>query len=541
MNKDVIYIDVEDDVTAIIGKIKASKERIVALVPPKRIGALQSAVNLRLLARIAGDSDKRLVIITNNKALIALSSSAKIPIARNLQSKPEIAEIAALEIDDGDDVIDGIQLPVGELEKTADSVKVKDKKADEEDEVDEAIETIDVEEEPQSSKSTKKNIIKVPDFSRFRKKLFIGGLLGVLLVTFLVWATQTAPSAKIIITAKTEPAPVSMSLKLGGATATDVTKGIIQTITKQIKKDVSVEFTATGKETVGEKATGTLTLSNEDDGDPISVPSGSVFSNGDYEFVTTASAVVPGADVVNHEIVAGTMDVSVIASEVGAEYNLPAGSYDSSVAGLTADGGPMVGGSSHEATIVTAADVQKASQALVELSSDSVKQQLIKQFTSSESVINDSFNIDRAAAVSVPAIGAEATAKAKLTSATTFSITAIAKSELQTYLKSAINKQIDKDSQRIYDDGIDKVTLSGYLKNDTEATVNIATSGRIGPNIDKASIKNQVKGKHYGDVQALVESIEGVSNVDIKFSYFWVTTVPNDVNKIDVEFTLKDA
>ena len=40
MNKDVIYIDVDDDVTAIIGKIKKAKEKIVALVPPKRAGAL---------------------------------------------------------------------------------------------------------------------------------------------------------------------------------------------------------------------------------------------------------------------------------------------------------------------------------------------------------------------------------------------------------------------------------------------------------------------------------------------------------------------
>ena len=50
--KDIIYIDVEDDITAIIGKIKESKEKIIALVPPKRIGVLQSAVNLRLLARL---------------------------------------------------------------------------------------------------------------------------------------------------------------------------------------------------------------------------------------------------------------------------------------------------------------------------------------------------------------------------------------------------------------------------------------------------------------------------------------------------------
>ena len=32
MQKDVIYIDVEDDVTSIIGKIKAANSNIVALV-----------------------------------------------------------------------------------------------------------------------------------------------------------------------------------------------------------------------------------------------------------------------------------------------------------------------------------------------------------------------------------------------------------------------------------------------------------------------------------------------------------------------------
>ena len=72
MNKDVIYIDVDDDVTAIIGKIKMAKEKIVALVPPKRAGALQSAVNLRLLDRMAKTSKKQLVLITNNQALITL-------------------------------------------------------------------------------------------------------------------------------------------------------------------------------------------------------------------------------------------------------------------------------------------------------------------------------------------------------------------------------------------------------------------------------------------------------------------------------------
>src|ERR1044072_9196542 len=119
MNKDVIYIDVEDDITAIIGKVKDAKEKIVALVPPKRIGVLQSAVNLRLLTRAAEQNSKRLVLITSNSALVALAAAARVPVAKTLQSKPELAEISALDVDDGEDVIDGSQLPVGDLMKTA--------------------------------------------------------------------------------------------------------------------------------------------------------------------------------------------------------------------------------------------------------------------------------------------------------------------------------------------------------------------------------------------------------------------------------------
>src|SRR6266542_89775 len=119
MNKDVIYIDVEDDITAIIGKVKDAKEKIVALVPPKRVGVLQSAVNLRLLLRAAGQADKRLVVITNNSALTALAAAAKIPIAKNLQSKPEVPEITALDVDNGEDIIDGASLPIGDHARTA--------------------------------------------------------------------------------------------------------------------------------------------------------------------------------------------------------------------------------------------------------------------------------------------------------------------------------------------------------------------------------------------------------------------------------------
>src|SRR5687768_848824 len=114
MNKDVIYIDIEDDITGIIGKVKAAGSKIVALVPPKRAGVLQSVVNLKLLQRAAGTSEKRVVLITNDHSLTALAAGVGMPVAKNLQSRPEVPEMEA-PVGDEEEVINGAELPVGEM------------------------------------------------------------------------------------------------------------------------------------------------------------------------------------------------------------------------------------------------------------------------------------------------------------------------------------------------------------------------------------------------------------------------------------------
>jgi len=49
-----------------------------------------------------------------------------------------------------------------------------------------------------------------------------------------------------------------------------------------------------------------------------------------------------------------------------------------------------------------------------------------------------------------------------------------------------------------------------------------------------------VKGKIYGEVQQSLESIDGVKEVDVQFSYFWVRTIPNAIDKITIEFKLEN-
>ena len=97
--KDVIYVDIEDDITSVIEKVKEAKASIVALVPPKRIGVLQSVVNLKLLQRAATSAKKRVVLITNDQALIGLAAGVAMPVAKNLQSRPELPSMTAAKID----------------------------------------------------------------------------------------------------------------------------------------------------------------------------------------------------------------------------------------------------------------------------------------------------------------------------------------------------------------------------------------------------------------------------------------------------------
>jgi hypothetical protein len=546
MNKDVIYIDVEDDITAIIGKIKASKEKIIALVPPKRVGILQSAVNLRLLERMASNGHKRLVLITNNQALIALAAAAAIPVAKNLQSKPELAAITALHIDDEDDIIDGSQLPIGDHAKTAPLVAVVDKS------IDDDIETIDIDGEgdaplPLAKQSAnKKKSPKIPNFDSFRKKLFLGIAAGIGLIVLLIWMFAFAPGATVIITARTTAAPVNTTVTLGGNAATDATKGIVQSKTQQLKKDISVEFDATGTKNVGEKATGTVSYSNTSL-TSSSVPAGTqLTSSGGSVFVTDAVVSVPAASFPCGNITCATPGAAsgtVTAADGGVSSNGATGNLSGEPSGISASfSGTTSGGTDKVSKVVAANDVALATDKLREQSTAEAKKALIKQFVNGEVVIDDSFNVEYAAPVSAPALDSEApTGKAKLTSNVTYTIFAIAKADLEVFLKADLEKQITgKANQRVYDTGIDKVKLSGFTKSGEVSTVKIIATGQVGPKIDEADIKEQVKGKRFGEVQETLGAIDGVSDVDVQFSFFWVRTVPNNSEKISVEFKLQD-
>lgn len=542
MNKDVIYIDTEDDVTAIIGKVKAAKEKVVALVPPKRTGVLQSAVNLRILLRTTKSAGKHLVLITNDSSLIPLAAEAGIPVAKNLQSRPEVPDIPALIVDDDDDIIDGSQLPVGDHASSAGKTAAAAKHIPVSTPSETPKKTYAAPpKEGDSPRKSKAKSSKVPNFNSFRKKLILIILGVLLLIGFIVWAVFFAPRATVELSAKTSNESIATAVTLAVDGATSAEEGTLRALKVEEQVANEVEFEATGTEERGEHATGTITVTRTAvNNRTITIPVGTGFSNGDYTFTTTRQISLEGPEIGPGGIEYPQRDVPVKATQIGDEYNLSPRSYESTVGGVSARGGAMSGGSRQTVKIVTQADVQKASEQLAAQGSEEVKKQLTARFPRNATVIDSSFRSANAEVTSTPEVGDEAPGgKAKLTSSITYAMNGVSQAELEKYIEKAVEMRLSKENeQRIYDSGVEDAAFAEFSPSDTGGTVNLSATSKIGPQVKDDDIKKRVAGKRFGEIQSDLKSIQGIDDVDVKFWPFWVSTVPDDNKKIDVKFNL---
>jgi len=556
MKKETIYIDIEDDITSIIDKVTNATETVVALVPPKRIGMLQSIVNLKLLQRAAKQAGKQLVLVTNDAALIGLASELSMPVAKNLQSKPEITSPTRSDIDD-EEVIDGSTIPISRLAPTiaaAGSASMASKLSGSVDDIeseevlggDEAMKgTAAATAGERNLKKPASSGVRLPDFDIFRKKFFfiIGGLL--LVSGFLVWAVMFAPHAKIAITARTNIVNIAQTLQLKNDGAVNAAQKTLPAVTKQIKKTVTADFQATGQKDVGEKATGSVkfTASSVDAiADGTTIPAGAIVTSASGKrYLTTEATKIdatPIRDVISQKYASAT--ASVIAEASGASFNGATGKATGPSGVSTSFVSATTGGTDKTITIVSQADIDQAKSLIKTDDQTKIKDELKTQFGSDNIVIEESFSVIPASPVSTPAIGQEASA-AKLAVETTYTLIGVARTDLKMVYDEYLKSQIGDDkTQRVFASGDKDTNFSDFQQNDGGYSVRVSANAEVGPNIDKAMIAEQSKGKREGEIQQSIESIQGIEKAEVTLSPFWVKTAPGDVKKIDVTFVLKN-
>ena len=570
MNKDTFYIEPEDDITDIINHIKASKQKIIALVPPKKLNVLRSSINLKLIARTAKMHDKAIVVVTTDPTLMKMAALSSLPFAKNLSSRPTLPS----EFNEAD-----LEYPVkAKKASPSDEIEINEKATP-----DSSVSRVRTTNEPAASRTNNSNLVKnstmnldseevaknsdeedsdnqpkkILTLDSLKNRIIIGVVAAVLLIGSFVWAFILAPAAKISVKIKTIAENFSENVSFVTDAKQAVSKdGKFFLETASLEKNSEVEFEATGEKNVGDKATGELrliatfdmstTTATASRPDVATVPQGSAFAYRNLNFLTDQEVKISwdgsisNCDAGRHSgkcQVAKTVKATAI--EGGAKYNIEAVSsgWQSSVAGVEGyANSAFKGGTDKIQKIVTASDISKAKEKLTE--ADGAKEELFEKVPSDDIKIEDSYKKVTADPTSSPAVDQPTeNGKAKLTAKTTYSVNYVDKTAIEEYVKSVVSTRLGSD-QKIYETG--NIFIEKFQNNNNSATAKIKATLKTGPEVTEQSVLEKSLGKKVGEVTTLIKSINGVSDVEVNTSFPWVRQIPNDANKVSIKIMVEN-
>jgi hypothetical protein len=548
--KETIYIDIDDEITSLIDKVKSSNHKIIALVLPKRAAVLQSIVNMKLLKRTADEEKKRVVLITSEAGLLPLAGAVGMYVAKTLQSKPaipaaprsmdgEVVDAPALE--DAADELDATK-PVGELAGLSTS-----NNNEETIEVDDIDETSTDTEKPAGRFAFNKKL-KVPNFQRFRLLIILGGVGLILLIAGWIFAATVLPKAKVII--KTDTATMNTDITL---TASPAIKELdkeglrMAAISKELKKTDTEKVPATGERDNGTKATGTVSLKNcsKTDG-AVTIPAGTGVSTGSLTFITNEDVDLPASIFSGgNTCLTAAKEVDVTAQNAGDKYNISEG-RSFTVAGFSSvsgtNGAAMSGGTSKIVKIVSQSDIDNAKQKISERANATATEELRKLLEAEDLVgLTETLSIGTPTITSAPKLNEEG-AETTVTAVTVYTMLGIKQDDLKQVVEENAAKKIDKSKQEILDNGLDKAIFKIVEKKPNgEIRVNVQAVVEAGPRLDAEAIKKEIAGKKKGEVQNIIKSRPGIIDVEIDYSPFWVYSTPKKTSKITIEFQGNNA
>jgi hypothetical protein len=570
--REVIYVDPEDDITSVIDKVKLGSGKVVAIVPGKRLGALQSAVNLRLLQRAAQAIDRKLVIVSEDKSLMKIAGGVGIYMAKNLQTRPAVpliddapsrtseteeiptediaslkkkiqAEAASSEDENNvieEEIEDNAKKMAAQSAATEKQKKIIEKAKEEQEN---KIKELENKEEAKKAKKAKE---AEPDINKFRKKVIAASLVLLLLLSGFIWAILQKPSAVVIIRSQTSNYQYAQSWVLDPGVDSDATQKSFKTKEYKGEENLSADFSATGEKDIGERATGQVTIINCNDS-AISIASGAAFAANGKNYLSNGAVNIPGSNFFSSGQCKedGKATVSVTAVQSGESFNQPAAAYQiaGSPTSVSASGSAMTGGSTNVVKIVQQSDIDAAKQKLAAQNTADYKNKLSVTVDKNYQIIEDSFNLSQSDASSNVQAGQQAPG-GKVEMKINYSLQAYSKDELKTLISKAVNQEIAATNQKIYESSSNKGELSLSLDNERSSSgakkYKVSMLLSTGPAINEEELKAKLVSRKKGEITTELESIKGVSRVDVSISPFWKQKTPSDPAKITIKLKVDE-
>jgi|AntRauTorcE11897_2_1112592.scaffolds.fasta_scaffold00558_9 hypothetical protein len=541
--KATLYVDANDEITAVITKLQDTPSRIVAIVLPKRAPVFQSIINIKLLKKAADKAKKKAVLITSDKTVLPLVGSAGMYVAKTPQSKPYIPQAPS-------PVLSSIGTTATKSE--LDANKSVGELADTSDKPEEIIDVsefpkIELDDEKKAKKEKKKSGVRIPNFNKFRVLLIVGVVLLILLGVGWYLAVYVLPRADVTIETATQSTAQTIGFRASSdQESVDDEAFVVPAYSEQYELEESASVDTTGERNDGDRATGSVTVTNceSSESGSITIEEGTALtSSGGRVFRATEAVDVPGSSIsgtifnpqCNED---GQEDVPVEADEVGADYNIS--SKDYTVSGYSSSsvygrGGDMNGGTDDIVQIVDENDIRTARQQIEQGSSAEAQAELEQLHTTgARTPLVETLTIENTDESTSPDEGAEAE-EVTVTVRTTYSMLGVEVEDIQALIEKHMEEEIDFNTQAIVDDGLENASIRVTDEGEDGFRVSIRTIVAVGPEINNDEIAQAIAGLARSETESLLIAREGVRDVQIDYSPFWVFSTPSDSEKVFIE------
>ncbi len=306
------------------------------------------------------------------------------------------------------------------------------------------------------------------------------------------------------------------------------------------KQTIQLSYPASGKKSVAEKATGPVTIYNAYSSDPqplvattrLLTPDGKIFR-------LSKGVTVPGAKIVEGNIIPSTLVADVVADQAGIEYNLGPVShftipgfkgtpkYSAFYANSQA---VMTGGYIGLVAYPTDSDLAKAKADISAKIQASIKQKITVQVPSDFKLVDGAskFTLIKHNIITVP------------NSDGTFQISSDAQISVIAFREADVLKmltgKLEKDKGLDYELKSSTVTYGAGRADFSIGKISFPVNFKavIAKRVDIQELRQQIKGKSEAELRRIVYGLPSIQTIQIGLWPFWVKSVPQNEAKISI-------
>ncbi len=569
-----IYLAPDDEITDVVEKLRLSEDRAVTLIVPKGASLLQSLINVRLLKRKADELNKVLGVVTTDQVSKHIADQCGVVVYHNLS---EVSSVPESELDKKKTQMvkkdfDGSAAKVSSVKQHGEDVasepkvshyqeQKNDHKDSDEDlggpnpsdliENDGSVPAVEIAESSSGEPSSSEDIIigkeetdvddeedrpRHVDIRRHLPKWFIASVIALLIVLLVAGGAGAVyfPRVNLVLHVPTQSIKKQITITID-PNATSVSGTTVPGVIRTLNVSDTGSANTTGTKQVGNKATGTITISDTWSSDPFTLNQGSVLTEVEsgLTFVTQQTVVDNGAKGVSGgQPVPGTVDVSVVASQPGAQYNLSSGK-NFVIQGLTgneartivgSNANSMTGGTTQTVNVVEQADIDQAKSDLKSKLQTSAQSAVSQNEPSDQLLVSQATNVQITYGNSDHAVGDAANTISVSGSAVATALSAHI-SDLETVITSVFDKGLSSDKSVILPE-LSQINWAQTSGNGGDWVIQQSVTGQIVTKIDSSTIQTFSLGKKVSSLANNIDSTFNVKSVDIKRNISWWPFMP---------------